>query len=133
MRRLATILLVLIAPARSAIAHDIPNARVDRSIQATLHPGRLTIDYEVSLSELTLTRDLRNLIGTLPGADRGDWFSSYGRETGPLNARGLMVFVDRKPLELQFRGYDLEVEEHPRFLFHFEVETARQGHLTIQD
>ena len=35
------------------------NARVDRSIQATLAPGRLAIDYEVSLSELTLTQDLR--------------------------------------------------------------------------
>ena len=88
----------------AAQAHDIPNARVDRSIQVNLDPGRLEIDYEVSLSELTLTRDLRMLIGVLPGIDRQNWFPTYGRETGPLNGRGLLVAIDRRPLELRFRG-----------------------------
>ena len=45
--------------AAAAHGHDIPNQRVDRSIQVTLTPGRLEIDYEVSLTELTLTQDLR--------------------------------------------------------------------------
>ena len=51
----------------AARAHDIPNQRVDRSIQVTLGPGRLEIDYEVSLSELTLTQDLRALDGYVAG------------------------------------------------------------------
>src|SRR3954463_5258456 len=102
MRSLIPSLMLLCSPPIATLAHDIPNARVDRSIQATLLPGRLTIDYEVSLSELTLTQDLRMLIGVLPGADRRDWFVSYGREVGPLNARGFLVNVDREPLELQF-------------------------------
>ena len=61
---------------------------MDRSIQATVRPGRLIVDYEVGLSELTLTRDLRAIIGTLPGADRREWFEEYGRVCGPLNAKG---------------------------------------------
>jgi nickel/cobalt exporter len=133
MRRLLMVLTLAFVPTLQTRGHDIPNARVDRSIQATLFPGRLAIDYEVSLSELTLTQDLRMLIGVVPGADRRDWFESYGRETGPLNARGLLVAVDRRPLELSFRGFDLTVEEHPRFLFHFDVDIPRRGRLTIQD
>jgi nickel/cobalt transporter (NicO) family protein len=133
MRRLVPMFLLASTPSLCTRAHDIPNARVDRSIQATLVPGRLTIDYEVSLSELTLTQDLRMLIGVLPGADRRDWFIAYGRETGPLNARGLLVAVDRQPLELRFVGFDLAVEEHPRFSFHFEAMTQPRGRLTIQD
>src|SRR5436305_784347 len=100
MRRLAPIVLLIpFLVNASAWAHDIPNARVDRSIQATIHRGRLAIDYEVSLSELTLTQDLRALIGTLPGADRQEWFDRYGRETAPLNAKGLLVHVDGKPID----------------------------------
>jgi ABC-type nickel/cobalt efflux system permease component RcnA len=120
-------------PSFSARAHDIPNARVDRSIQATVSPGRLAIDYEVSLSELTLFQDLRMLIGVVPEGDRRDLFRNYGRETGPLNARGLLVTVDRRPVALRVLGYDLAVEEHPRYVFHYEAELAREGRLTIQD
>ena len=60
----------------SAWAHDIPNERIDRSIQVSLSPGSIAIDYEVSLTELTLTQDLRRLIGSLPGADRQEWLDS---------------------------------------------------------
>ena len=63
-----SVLLALCLPPLAAHAHDIPNARVDRSIQVSLDPGRLEIDYEVSLSELTLTRDLRMLVGSCPGS-----------------------------------------------------------------
>ena len=43
----------------TAEGHDIPNQRVDRSIQVTVKPGDLQVDYEVGLTELTLTQDLR--------------------------------------------------------------------------
>src|SRR5207244_2238461 len=91
---LVVALAVVVAAPASAQAHDIPNARVDRSIQATITPGRLLVDYEVSLSELTLTQDLRSLVGSLPGSDREAWFERYGQVTGPLNAKGLLVTVD---------------------------------------
>ena len=79
-------------------AHDIPNAQVDRSIQATISPGKLSIAYEIDLSELTLIQDLRALTGPLPGADRREWFDQYGRIGGPLNAKGLLVrFGGRTP------------------------------------
>ena len=94
-----------------------------------MRPGRLTIDYEVSLSELTLTRDLRDLIGALPGGDRRDWFDRYGQETGPLNAKGLLVSVDGRPLPLHARGFDLAIEEHPRYTFHFEAVIPPRGRL----
>src|SRR6476661_2119968 len=106
MRRLAFFVPAIVLTSTPAPGHDIPNARVDRSIQVTVHPGRLTLDYEASLSELTLTQDLRALIGTLPGADRGAWFDRYGRETGPLIAKGLIVAIDGRRYPLRYRGFD---------------------------
>lgn len=116
-----------------ARAHDIPNAQVDRSTQATLRPGRLEIDYEVSLAELTLTQDLRALIGSLPGSGRQEWFARYGEVTGPLNAKGFLLTVDGRPLRLTVQGYQLAVEEHPRFTFHFVTQLPLQGRLAIHD
>jgi ABC-type nickel/cobalt efflux system permease component RcnA len=133
MRRLAPLVFVIEALAVPAWSHDIPNARVDRAIQAILGAGRLEVDYEVSLSELTLTQDLRALIGTLPGVDRRAWFDRYGQETGPLNAKGLLVAIEGRAVELRCRGFDLSVEEHPRYTFHFEAAIPRRGRLAIQD
>jgi len=134
-RRCGTpILLALLACWSSeATGHDIPDARVDRSIQATLRPGRLEIAYEVSLSELSLTQDLRELVGPLTGGDRDAWFDLYGRETGPMNARGVRVTVDGLEVDLAFRKFALAVEGHPRFTFSFDATIPRAGTLTIQD
>jgi ABC-type nickel/cobalt efflux system permease component RcnA len=134
MRRHIGVVWILALTSWPAWGHDIPNARVDRSIQATIHPGRLAVDYEVSLAELTLTQDLRALIGTLPGADRNEWFDRYARETGPLIAKGLIVQVDGRPLDLRFLGFNLIVEEHPQYTFHFEAgELPAAGQLGIHD
>jgi ABC-type nickel/cobalt efflux system permease component RcnA len=73
------------------------------------------------------------LIGSVPGSERRDWFLSYGRVTGPLNARGLLCSIDGRPLELRFRDFDLAVEDHPRFVFHFETVIPARGRLSIQD
>ena len=100
------------------LAHDIPNERIDRSIQVSLSPGSIAIDYEVSLTELTLTQDLRRLIGSLPGADRQEWLDRYGQVTGPLNAKGFLVSVLGEPIQLSMRSFDLVVEDHPRYTFH---------------
>ena len=114
-------------------AHDIPNQRVDRSIQVTLAPGRLEIDYEVSLTELTLTQDLRSLVGPRPGAERSEWLALYGEVTGPLNAKGFLVSVDGAPVALSSAGYRLVVEEHPRYTFHLEARIPAAGRLAIRD
>ena len=116
-----------------AAAHDIPNAQVDRSIQATISPGRLSIDYEVDLSELTLVQDLRALTGPLPGGDRREWFDQYGQVSGPLNAKGLLVNVDGRPLILGSGGFELSVENHIRYKFHFETDLPPSGRLAIKD
>ncbi len=115
------------------MAHDIPNQRIDRSIQVSVRPGRLEIDYEVSLTELTLTQDLRALIGSLPGADRAEWLARYGQVTGPLNAKGFLVSIDGVPSALVARGFDVAVEEHPRYVFHFETPIGREGRLAVRD
>ena len=134
MRRLVPSLLAFLSLAAPSRAHEIPNARVDRSTQVTVRPGVLRIDYEVSLSELTLTQDLRALIGSVPGGDREDWFARYGREVGPLNAKGFLISVDGEPLDLRALGYDLSVEEHPRYVFHCETSLPAAGdHLVIRD
>lgn len=116
-----------------ALSHDIPNQRVDRSIQVTVRPGRLDIAYEVSLSELTLTQDLRALTGSLPGGDRPAWLALYGEVTGPLNAKGLAVAVDGRPVSLSGRGYRLVVEEHPRYTFQYEAVIPDEGRLRVRD
>lgn len=124
------LMFLVVGPAQ---AHDIPNAQVDRSTQATLRPGQLEIDYEVSLAELTLTQDLRALTGSLPGSDRQTWFARYGKVTGPLNAKGFLIAVDGRPVRLSVHGYDLAVEEHPRYTFHFVAEVPEHGRLVIHD
>ena len=130
---LGVLLVLAAAPGPLAVAHDIPNQRVDRSAQATLVPGKLQIDYEVSLSELTLTQDLRTLAGSLPGSDRSGWFQLYGEVTGPLDAKGFLVACDGNSVPLHTRGFELAVEEHPRFTFHFEAVLPARGRLTVHD
>jgi ABC-type nickel/cobalt efflux system permease component RcnA len=122
-----------VIPQTPAWPHDIPNQRVDRSIQATVRPGKLQIDYEVSLTELTLTQDLRALIGSLPGGDRSTWLARYGEVTGPLDAKGFLVHCDGLPVVLTVQGFDLAVEEHPRYTFHFEAPLPQAGRLGIHD
>ncbi|MBV8128669.1 MAG: hypothetical protein JO114_13565, partial [Planctomycetaceae bacterium] len=118
---------------RPAWPHDIPNQRVDRSTQATIRAGKIEIDYEVSLTELTLTQDLRALIGSLPGGERSEWLARYGQVTGPLNAKGFLVSCDGQPVALSVRGFDLVVEEHPRYTFHLVGPLPGRGRLSIHD
>lgn len=125
-------LLAIGAPA--AIAHDIPDARVDRGIQIHLAPGLLRVDYEVSLAELTLIQDLRGLGGDPQAPDRQQLLERYGDLTGPLNARGILVEIDGHPLDLTFRGFDLFTDEpHPRYVFHLEAKIPRTGKLWLRD
>ncbi len=131
--RLAIVALTLSLSGSFARAHDIPNAQIDRSIQVSLRPGRLTIDYEVSLAELTLVRDLRTLVDTIDAGDRDALFNRYGQVVGPLNAQGIQVAVDGEPVELRTLGFDLAVEEHPRYTFHFEADLPPKGRLLVRD
>jgi nickel/cobalt exporter len=117
----------------SVHAHDIPNQRVDRSIQVTVSPGRLEIEYEVSQTELTLTQDLRSLVGPQPGAERSEWMALYGEVTGPLNAKGFLVSVEGTPVSLASTGYRLAVEEHPRYTFHLAAGIPAAGRRVIRD
>ncbi len=114
-------------------SHDIPNQRVDRSIQVEIVPHRLGIDYEVSLTELTLIQDLRSLIGALPSVETAGWLDLYGKVTGPLNAKGVLVSLDGQPATLTFRDCKVVVEEHPRFTFHFELSLPGRGRIAIRD
>ena len=116
-----------------ANAHDIPNARVDRSIQATVFPGHLRVDYEVSLSELTLVQDFRRLSEELSGSDRKGLFDTYGRVVGPLNARGLLGSVNGTDFDFRVVGFVLAIDDHPRYTFQFEAEIPRVGRLTLND
>jgi nickel/cobalt exporter len=123
---------VLLAPALAA-AHDIPDARIDRAIQVTLRPGRLEVDYEVSLAELTLVQDLRRLAGPVRADDRMALSDRYARETAPLNARGLLVEVDGQPTALSPVSHEVAIEEHPRLTFHYEADLPPRGRLLLRD
>jgi ABC-type nickel/cobalt efflux system permease component RcnA len=125
--------LIVVVSGNSAYAHDIPNERVDRAIQVIVRPERLEVEYEVSLAELTLAQDLRRLIGALPPTERESIFDRYGRETGPLNAKGLLVWLDGRATSLSLRSFDFAIEQHPRYTFHFTAELPARGHLRIHD
>jgi ABC-type nickel/cobalt efflux system permease component RcnA len=127
------VIVATLAWAVASEGHDIPNARVDRSIQVEVVPGRLRIDYELGLSELTLIQDLRALVGSLPGADRRGWFDRYGQVVGPLNASGLEVNVDGRSRTLRTLGFDLAIEDHLRYTFHFEADLPSAGKLSVRD
>ncbi len=73
------------------------------------------------------------MIGGLPGADRQEWLDRFGAVTGPLNAKGFFITVDRKPIAVEFKGFDLLIEEHPRYTFHLEGELPPSGRLEIYD
>ncbi|HWE40024.1 MAG TPA: ABC transporter permease [Isosphaeraceae bacterium] len=134
MRIVAAAVIVSVAGlGTTARGHDIPNAQVDRSIQATVRPGRLEVEYEVSLAELTLARDLRSLNGALPEGDRRALFERYGEVTGPLNAKGLLVAADGKEVALRCTGYDLVIEGHPRYTFRLVGPLPGRGKLSIRD
>lgn len=130
MRRLVPATFLIASWMVPALAHDVPDDQIDRSIQATVRPGRLVIDYEIGLTESTLTEGLRELLGQLPAGDRSD---RYGRELGPLVARGLLVTVDDRPLELRCWRFDLRVEGHPHFTFRLEAPLPPRGRLRLQD
>jgi ABC-type nickel/cobalt efflux system permease component RcnA len=125
--------LLALALAAGLRAHDIPNERVDRAIEAVVEPGRLRVEYEVSLTELTLARDLKRLGESVVGADRDALYRRYGEVTGPLNARGFRVLAGETDLELGVAGFGIEVEEHPRFLFRFEAALPPRGRLRLRD
>src|SRR5208283_2027707 len=94
---------------------------------------KIEIDYEVSLTELTLTQDLRALIGSLPGGERSEWLARYGQVTGPLNAKGFLVSCDGQPVALSVRDFDLVMEEHPRYTLHLVGALPERGRLSIHD
>ena len=125
--------MVFALVASAATAHDIPNERVDRSIQVVLRPGRLEVAYEVSLAELTLLQDLRRLVGPVSAADPRGLFERYGRETSPLTARGLLLSIDGREVSLGPGPFDLAIEEHPRFTFHFRADLPPSGRLRLRD
>lgn len=133
-RRAAVLALAALGlPGTAAPAHDIPDARIDRAIQIVLRPGRLNLDYEVSLAELTLVRDYRRLFGSLPAADRLELYGDYGRRIGPLDARGFLVHIDGQPIALSIVTQELSVEEHPRYVFHLAGEIPSRGRLSLRD
>ena len=123
----------LIGQTGTATAHDIPNARIERSTQVVLATGQLRVEYEVVLAELTLAQDLRQLDGESFVGDRAALFERYARVVGPLNARGFLVQVDEQAIDLQAVGFTIAVEDHPRFRFQFEAKIPNRGRLILAD
>ena len=116
-----------------ATAHDIPNARIDRSTQIILTPGRLRVDYEVSLAELTLAQDLRQLDDEPFVGDRADLWQRYARVVGPLNARGFLVDVDGQEVNLTPVNFTINAEDHLRITFQLEATIPSVGKLHLRD
>ena len=116
-----------------SLAHDIPDERVDRSLQIQIEPARLTIDYEVSLGELTAIQDLRRLSGPISGLDRSQLLERYGAVLAPLNARGIVVELNKKPLALVVERHEVFPDQHPRYLFRFSCALPSSGRLKILD
>ncbi len=125
------LLLGVISPA--ILAHDIPNARIDRSTQVSLGKNQIQVSYEVALAELTLAQDLRQLDETPFVGDRAALFDHYAGLVGPLNARGFLITVDGTEIELRSVEFAIHVEDHLRIAFEFAATIPTQGHLRLTD
>ena len=123
--------LICVAP--WVYAHDIPNARIDRSAQVILAPGRLRVDYEVSLAELTLAQDLRQLDDAPFVGDRADLWRRYAQVVGPLNARGWLVAVDSQEVQLEPVDFAIATDDHLRITFRLEATIPPAGELHLRD
>ena len=131
-RYLLAVFCLVFAP-DPATAHDIPNARIDRSTQIILTPGRLRVDYEVSLAELTLAQDLRQLDGESFVGDRPQLWQRYARVVGPLNARGLLANVDGEEVNLESVDFTIVSDDHLRITFRLEAAIPSAGKLHLRD
>ncbi len=116
-----------------AEGHDVPNARIERSLQITLDPPQLRVDYEIVLAELTLAQDLRQVDGDAFVGDRAALFERYARVIGPLNARGLLATVDQTEVEFRPVDFAIVVEDHPRLTFRLAATIPRSGRLVLID
>ncbi len=132
-RLFALMLLACAALGTSTLAHEIPDARIDRALQVVVLPGLLKLDYEVSLAELTAVQDLRRLEGQLSGLDRNQLLERYGEVVGALNARGIQVEVDGVEAPLGIQGFELTIQEHPRYLFHLQCGLPVRGRVEVRD
>jgi ABC-type nickel/cobalt efflux system permease component RcnA len=113
--------LACAATLAAAHAHDVPDRFFDRAVQVTIHPDRVDVDYQLSLTRLTLAEELLALVGPggLAGAGPEDRMDRYGKEMGPLLARGLILRANESELSLQFVRVTHRVDDHPRFAFVF--------------
>jgi ABC-type nickel/cobalt efflux system permease component RcnA len=119
--------------AQGAQAHDIPNERVDRSLQIVLEPPSLQAVYEVSQTEWTLYQDLKRLAPEQAGNARIDRIDAYARMIAPLNARGLLASVDGSELSWIIDDVVVDYEDHVLLRFVFHASIPDQGHLRVLD
>jgi ABC-type nickel/cobalt efflux system permease component RcnA len=107
----------------SVSAHDVPDRFFDRSIQVSIGSDRLSISYQLSLTQLTLAEELLSLVdaGVLARSDDSERLTRYAQGMGPLLAQGLIVKVDGTAVPVRFAAATHRVEDHPRFTFELDV------------
>lgn len=123
----------MIFAAQPTRAHDIPNERVDRSLQIVLEPPLLQVVYEVSQTEWTLYQDLKRLAPERTGDARLDRIEGYARMIAPLNARGLLATIDEAELSWIVDDVVVNYEEHLLLRFVFRASIPEQGTLHVLD
>ncbi len=109
----------LAAGCGSLLAHDVPDRFFDRAVQVTIQPDRISVTYELSLTQLTLAQELLSLVGPggLSGTGPAERLDRFAQEMGPLLARGLFLRVNDIERPVQFVTASHRVEEHPKFQF----------------
>ncbi len=131
--------LACAATTAAVLAHDVPDRFFDRAVQVTIRAERIEINYQLSLTRLTLAEELLALVGPggLAGAGPDERLERYGKEMGPLLARGLVLRVNQSELPIKFVGVAHRVDDHPRFSFDFAAEAPAAGdaeqQLNIED
>lgn len=103
-------------------------------MQVRVAPGRLYVDYVVSLNEFTLLRDLKRLDDSpTPAASREETVERYGRIVAPLNAAGLLITIDGQPLPLEIDEIRTRVESHLVYDVTYVAPLPDSGRLEIND
>lgn len=126
----------LITPVQYALPHDIPRQRVDRTIQLSFQPEKLTVEYTLELDDTAVASDLRRIEGIdqLP-SDPDQWLDAYGKRIAPRLAMAFRLeFQDGEQLSnWSVVKIHRSREVHPVYEFLFEIPLIKPGKWLFKD
>ena len=116
-----------------ATAHDIPKQRVDRTLQITVSPGQLQLDYALELDDTTIAADLRLLNPAPLPPDPDQWLAAYGQLIAPRLAESIQLNGPDGPITWQVARINRTRQQHTIYNITYQALLPAQGHYRLRD